>query len=544
VRREADVEREVPTPQTERTRETRMNQRTMGIDLGIQSPSVAVVLDERGEVLRDNLRFELKVEELERVESAALEGSAPGTKLHVILEKTYPTCEYVIAYFHKRGHRVSFAKPDQVRKAREVISPKVKTDRRDAFVIARLPYIDPKQLQRVYVAPAPLRRLKALVSQRASMMKELVSLKNRLVRCVNAVCPGVSRAFDDLDSAHARAFVRELEPRGVLELGEAGVARFLAREGRITDKQSEKLARGLIPLARRAIGLHGLLEQGEEMEIERRHADELLRQIETVEQWIESKEKEIREAYDPADPKGHLLSIPGVGENTAPTILSYFGEAERFETSRKAQGFVGLFPESDSSGESERKGTALTKRGPAGLRRDLFLVADHFRRNDPQGALLYYDQMVHRGKHHNSALCVVANRLLIPRILAVVKEQRAYEYRDLDGNRITKEEARELVSGLRVSDEERRRLRSSRRWEGAKRRESESAKSTSELEAPRKATASRRGDGINGTLSVTKKQLGMLVFRSVDQLLRSGENLEEIRAQLRQEAEKFFEKMT
>ncbi|MGH9332857.1 MAG: transposase, partial [Vicinamibacteria bacterium] len=236
----------------------------------------------------------------------------------------------------------------------------------------------------------------------------------------------------------------------VIELGEAALARFLAGKGRIPEKQSEKLASSLVPVAQRALGLQGLLDQDQEMELERQHAGELVRQIESLEQWIASKESEIREAYDRADPNGYVMSIPGVGENTAPSLLSSFGESERFETSRKAQGFVGLFPESDASGDSDRKGTSLTKRGPAGLRRDLFLVADHFRRNDPQGALLYHDQMVHRGKHHNSALCVVANRLVIPRILAVVKEQRAYEYRDLDGNRITKEEARELVSELRV----------------------------------------------------------------------------------------------
>ena len=72
----------------------------------------------------------------------------------------------------------------------------------------------------------------------------------------------------------------------------------------------------------------------------------------------------------------------------------------------------------DASGTSDRKGTHITKAGPALLRRDLFLAADHFRRNDPHGAKLYHDQMVHHGKHHNSALCIIANRSLIPRILA------------------------------------------------------------------------------------------------------------------------------
>ncbi len=39
-----------------------MEQRTMGIDLGIQSPNVAVVLDERGEELVSKLSFELSEE--------------------------------------------------------------------------------------------------------------------------------------------------------------------------------------------------------------------------------------------------------------------------------------------------------------------------------------------------------------------------------------------------------------------------------------------------------------------------------------------------
>ncbi len=49
-----------------------MEQRTMGIDLGIQSPNVAVVLDERGEELVSKLSFELSEEGLVRAEQAGL----------------------------------------------------------------------------------------------------------------------------------------------------------------------------------------------------------------------------------------------------------------------------------------------------------------------------------------------------------------------------------------------------------------------------------------------------------------------------------------
>ena len=56
-----------------------------------------------------------------------------------------------------------------------------KTDERDAYVLARLPSLDPKQYQRVHVPATALRSLKMLVSQRASMIRQLVELKNQLI---------------------------------------------------------------------------------------------------------------------------------------------------------------------------------------------------------------------------------------------------------------------------------------------------------------------------------------------------------------------------
>ena len=113
---------------------------------------MAVVWEEQGHHLVEVVRFDLSLEELERVERAALRGSSEGTQLHVVLEKTYPSCEYVSKYFINRGHKVSYGKPDQVKEGRKFLWRRVKTDERDAFVLARLPYLDPNQLNRAYVA--------------------------------------------------------------------------------------------------------------------------------------------------------------------------------------------------------------------------------------------------------------------------------------------------------------------------------------------------------------------------------------------------------
>jgi transposase len=521
-----------------------MSQRTVGIDLGITTPSVAVVLDERGELLIEGQRFELCVEQLEQLEQKALAGAPEGSRLHVVMEKTFPTCEYVSRFFAGRNHEVSYAKPDQLKAFRTCLSPKVKTDTRDAWVAARLPSLDPRQLERVHTPSAPVRILRTLVSQRASMVRQLVFLKNQLIRYATAVWPGLTSVFEDLDSDYARAFLRELEPATVAQLEPAAVAEFLRQHGRLRSALAEPLASRLVRLAQRVAALHGLMEEAGGLAQHRTYTCELIEHIEQLERRIDSKEKEIEQAYRLADPEQHLRSIPGVGEATAPIVLSFFSDPNRFPTSRHAQGFVGFYPETDASGSLHRKATALSKRGPSELRHALFLVAHHFRRHDPQGARLYHDQMTHKGKHHTSALCVVANRLVIPRILAVLKEKRLYQLRDFEGQLIDKEQARQLCEQFRVTDEVRGRLRSRIDRGEEKSRSSALPQVTSEPEAPRNGTALRQEDPINEEVTVTNAQLGQLVFRMMDRLLNSGANLEEIRFQLLMEERNYFQKTT
>jgi transposase len=530
----------------------KVEKRILGVDLGINAPSVAVGLDEHGNEVLKAVRFELGLEELERVEQAVLRDAKPDTNLHVVMEKTFPSCVYVSKFFKSRGHKVSYAKPDQVKEGRKFLSRKVKTDARDAWVMARLPVLDPKQLERGYQAKPALQELKTLVSHRQSLVCQLTYLKNQIIRYANTVWPGLNEVFGSFDWNHARAFVRELDPEQVMELKEAGVAQFLREKGRITPKRAEQLAAQLVRLAKRTLGLQSLVEASW-LEMHRQHTIQLIGQVELLEKRIEAKEQDIGLSYVKADPEQYLLSIPGIGANTAPTVLAYLGEVDRFATSRKAQGFVGLYPATDASGLSDRKGTLLSKEGPAPLRRDLFLVSDAFRRCDPLGAYLYYDQMVNKGKHHISALCVVANRLVIPRIVAVLKAQRTYELRDLDGHAISKEEAKEIVAQFKVSERVRRRLRSRKRPASnqcSKTGSVEKAipgrpspKITSELDAPRNGRAPRRDDFTSKRLSLTKDQLAMMVFRNVDRLLNSGGSLEEIRFELYKEATSFFKKM-
>jgi len=61
---------------------------------------------------------------------------------------------------------------------------------------------------------------------------------------------------------------------------------------------------------------------------------------------------------------------------------------------------------------------------------------------DPHIAALSYDQMMRKGKHHTQAVCACATHVL-ERVLAVVRADKAYELRDVDGTALTGQQARE-----------------------------------------------------------------------------------------------------
>lgn len=512
--------------------------RIVGVDLGVKSKSVSVVLNGSREVIK-SLRFALSVEELERVEREALEGSEDGTRLLVVMEKTFPTCMMVSRYFLSGGHQVSYAKPDQVKQFRKALYPKAKTDEKDAYVMARLPDLDPKQLERCHEPSAELVVLKTLLSHRLSMVNELVQLKNQTLRLIDLTWPGLMTVLSDLDTNYARSLVRKLNPEAVSGLGEAELAGFLENNGPIKAKTLQWLPAKLLSVSRQATALLKLVD-GAQIELQRARVLELLEQIERLELLIARQKTQLEKAYSEVPEGTHLESIPGIGRVTAATMLTYFGEPHRFASLRKAQGFAGLYPVVDASGLLDRKATTPSKAGPAILKRDLFLVADTFRKMDPQGARLYYEQMVHKGKHHKSALCVLANRMLIPRILRIIREQRPYEFRDFDGNTIDKKKARELAAQYQISEDVRRRLRNRKAAEPQNREPSPLV--TSKLEASRYDDASRPRDPNKGLDERTTDQVAMLIFRTMEDMLSRGGNIEEIRLALRRGAADFFEK--
>jgi len=196
--------------------------------------------------------------------------------------------------------------------------------------------------------------------------------------------------------------------------------------------------------------------------------DEIAREL----RLMESEEAEsdviaqrIEVLYRELHPSDNLRTIPGVGELTAPVFLSVVGDPTRFRSQSAFANYNGVVPDSRQSADTEAKGLRMTKAGPSIMRWALYQASQIGRRHDPQLASIYYREMVHHGKNHKQAMGAVMSHIGA-RILALLRDDKPYELRDVKGRPITWEEARKLVLTNYQVPEEIKRARRRRRTVG------------------------------------------------------------------------------
>lgn len=161
--------------------------------------------------------------------------------------------------------------------------------------------------------------------------------------------------------------------------------------------------------------------------------------------------------YRQLHPRCNLETIPGVGQDGAAVYISFIGNPERFGSLRELRGWSGMVPNSKQSADSQASGLKITQAGPRLIKKFAFMDAEAARQRDPQIAALYFDQMVHRGKHHMQAICTCSAHLL-DRVGVVLRENRPYKLREVDGKPMSKELARKIiVERYTVPDEARKR---------------------------------------------------------------------------------------
>jgi len=433
--------------------------RKVGVDLGLQGPHHISVADETGRIVRPPLHVGTSAREFDRIYAHALADAPEGTRLKVIFEPTALIWLPFAIYTRARGHLVYRVKTQQLHDLREFYRRYRKNDRLDAKAGAKMP---DDVLEELYFPHRDYMALDRATHQHERFGKFLQNEKTRLRSLLEGLMPGIGKAIGAHFSQVARLLCEHLaNPFAIQKLGCQGLERFLHEHchNRIKPNRLQAIWR----CAENACELY---QHGHDVVDFEQFAREIKRHyhhVVAIERLQADVEAEIQLYYQRLHPSRNIETIYGIGKNLGPVFVAIIKDPHRFRRAAQIKSFIGMIPRLDETCSSSKKGLPLTKAGPARARRAGFLAAETARKWDPQLAKIYYDGMVHKGQTHTQAVCVLVNHIYL-RALRVLKEDRPYVLRDLQGQPIAPQAAHEFIKEhLRVPEEIRQERRNRKR---------------------------------------------------------------------------------
>jgi len=240
---------------------------------------------------------------------------------------------------------------------RWIASAKVKHDKHDALVLARL--LAANLLPEVWVPPHHVRQLRSLIVHRQHLTKQRRSAKNRL--------------------------------RGVLFR-----LNLTAPKGDVASPQNRHW-----------------WQSAELNYVERLRVQHDLQTLDHLEQQLNDVQTALTQASVRLpwfQDVPFLLQMPGIGLVSAMTILSAVGDIYRFPSHKKLVGYAGLGASLHASGQSSRSG-GITKQGRRELRTALIQVAWAAVRYSPFWKERYNALLPH--KERQKAITIIARKILV-----------------------------------------------------------------------------------------------------------------------------------
>jgi transposase len=419
---------------------------SVGIDLHKGQHRV-YCLDEKAQPC-DAFSFQTTPEGLAALEQRIFrDGSNPI----VVFEPAGLTWLMVAAYLRSCHPecRVVRAKGQKVAALRRYLRGPVKSDRIDAFTLAKMPFIDSERLDEVYLAPAQVHALQRLTRQRKRLEDQITTHKKRIGSIVDGYLPGVRQSFSRPWSAQFRAFLHsQINPFAVNRAGEEALYRLFtqakpgSKGGRAETRLVYRACQNVLAL-QKLCAAAGMLNENFFVDFQD-EIDRELRLMEAEEAESKALDRRIEELYRELHPSDNLRTIPGVGEHTAPVFVANIGDPARFPGQSQFANWTGVVPGAKQSSGTESKGLRMTKAGPATMKWALYQAGQIGRRWDPQLASVYYRQMVYHGKNHKQAMGAVMSHMGA-RIFTVLREDRPYELKDTDGQPVSALTARALI---------------------------------------------------------------------------------------------------
>ncbi len=144
----------------------------------------------------------------------------------------------------------------------------------------------------------------------------------------------------------------------------------------------------------------------------------------TLQKRIALLDKELEQAMQDSKVGEMLLTIPGIGTQSAATILAAVGDPSLFKNARTFAAYAGVVPRINHSGRRQPHQAGICRTGHANLRRKLWMPTLIAVQKNPV-LKAFYDRLRARGKPAKVAL-VAAMRKLLTIVYAVARNKTPF----------------------------------------------------------------------------------------------------------------------
>ena len=339
----------------------------VGIDLAKEDSKVAVV-DDSGEVIFKPFNITNSKEGIRKLLSKL--SSYKTGQIVCGMEVSSNYWENMCSYLKEKDVTPILLNPYQVKKYRQAMGFKIKTDPIDATAIAGL--ISGRKYESLYISDDSMMELKELVRIKYSFQRRVKDLKKSVLSLLYLVFPEYNKIISHPFSKVSMHILSKYPTS--CHMAKASVSKLVKifRRYQGCNFNLDK-AKDLISAAKDSF-YSGKAFRSRGMTISMQ-----LDEISSLSLKIKDIEDEIMSILDPKDPKGGssdydiLNSIKGVGIGTIATFKGYVGDVSRFPSSDKLISFIGFYPNIFESGKYRKKNPTIQKAGPKELRYMLYL---------------------------------------------------------------------------------------------------------------------------------------------------------------------------
>jgi transposase len=383
-----------------------MNQKVyVGIDLAKDSSRVAVV-DKDGSKLTSPFSIKNTRDGMEKLLSKL--NSYKNDEILCGMEASSNYWENVYSYLKEKKVSCLLINPYQVRRYRQALGLKIKTDSVDAEAVAQL--IRAKKYDNLYISDEVAVELKELVRIKFSFARRVKDLKKGVMSLLCLVFPEYTRIIPHPFSKVSTEILSKYPTS--CHMAKASVSKLVKIFRRYQGcRFGTDTAKELISAAKESF-YSGRASRSRGISISMQ-----IEEISSLSKRMEEIEEEIKSILDPADPKGGppsfgiLNSIKGVGIGTISAFLGTVGDMSRFLNSDKLVSYIGFYPRIFESGKYKKKNPGIQKAGPRELRYMLYLSSVAAIKHNIY-LKKYYNDLVSAGMPAKKALIKVAVKIV------------------------------------------------------------------------------------------------------------------------------------